>query len=172
MKKQTKGYFLLADRIRGRRLKESMIPAVCSLDSMLYNLTTLHGDYDKLKPWEKRCYQNYNIDSIKRKIISADSSEWKGIIREHLLLMIGSEIGASVADIYLVALVNQRYGEGKDTFFDHIFEAKIADTQNSANAIWTVGKGDGLYLGILNKDGSVADWEFMHAWVKQNDMIH
>ncbi|MFT5871416.1 MAG: hypothetical protein ACI8WT_000334 [Clostridium sp.] len=32
-------------------------------------------------------------------------------------------------------------------------------------AIYQVGKGDGFFLRILNKDGTVRDWEFMKRWV-------
>jgi hypothetical protein len=40
-----------------------------------------------------------------------------------------------------------------------------SDKDNSANAIWQVGKGDGIYLGILNQDGSVKDWDFIKKWI-------
>jgi hypothetical protein len=32
-------------------------------------------------------------------------------------------------------------------------------------AIWQVGKSDGVFLGILNNDGTVKDWDFMNKWV-------
>ena len=39
--------------------------------------------------------------------------------------------------------------------------------KNSAQAIWQVGKGDGVYLGILNLDGTVKDWNFINKWIKE-----
>jgi hypothetical protein len=33
------------------------------------------------------------------------------------------------------------------------------------NAIYQVEKGDGVFLRILNNDGTVKDWEFMYKWV-------
>jgi predicted house-cleaning noncanonical NTP pyrophosphatase (MazG superfamily) len=41
----------------------------------------------------------------------------------------------------------------------------ITDKLNSAQAIWQIGKGDGTYLGVLNDDGSVRDWDFFKKWV-------
>lgn len=38
-------------------------------------------------------------------------------------------------------------------------------------AIWQVGKGDGVYLGILNYDGRIKDWEFFNKWIKSNNDI-
>ncbi|MFR3911900.1 MAG: hypothetical protein ACLTYB_12220 [Clostridium paraputrificum] len=28
-----------------------------------------------------------------------------------------------------------------------------------------VGKGDGIYLGLLNKDGKVLNWDFFNEWI-------
>jgi len=40
--------------------------------------------------------------------------------------------------------------------------------EGSAQAIWQVGKGDGVYLDILYLDGSFRDWEFMRKWLNSN----
>jgi hypothetical protein len=47
-----------------------------------------------------------------------------------------------------------------------VLKNEITDKQNSAQAIWQVGKGDGTYLGILNEDGSVKDWGFFEEWIR------
>ncbi|WP_207652582.1 hypothetical protein [Anaerovirgula multivorans] len=57
------------------------------------------------------------------------------------------------------------YGVGKDVFTKYIFDNEITDKMNSVNAIWTVGKGDGVYLGVLNEDGSIKDIEFIEKWI-------
>jgi len=36
---------------------------------------------------------------------------------------------------------------------------------NSAKAIYTVGKGDGIYLGLLYNDGKIKNWDFFDEWV-------
>lgn len=76
-----------------------------------------------------------------------------------------SNLGASCIDIYLVAYVAVSFGEGREKFFDYIKQTKISDKDNSAQAIWQVGKGDGIYLGILNDDGTIKDWDFFKKWV-------
>ncbi|MCQ6282229.1 hypothetical protein [Bacillus sp. EB600] len=41
----------------------------------------------------------------------------------------------------------------------------------TAQAIWQVGKGDGVYLGILTEDGSIKDWNFFAQWIKGNNQL-
>jgi hypothetical protein len=79
-----------------------------------------------------------------------------------------TDFGASVIDIYLVAYVSETCGVGKIEFFEYIKNKKISEQRNSAQAIWQVGKGDGVYLGILHDDRQVKDWEFMAKWVEGN----
>ena len=42
-------------------------------------------------------------------------------------------------------------------FRNYILNKGISEKERSALAIWQVGKGDGVYLGILNEDGSIKD---------------
>lgn len=97
--------------------------------------------------------------------MSAQPYARKGIIRDHILLMRPSDLGASVIDIYLVAYVAETYGAGKDEFFKYVVRAGISNKTNSAQAIWQVGKGDGVYLGILDENGQLKDWDFIFKWV-------
>ena len=41
----------------------------------------------------------------------------------------------------------------------------ITEKLGSAKAIYQVGKGDGIYLEILNNDGTIKDWNFFEKWV-------
>lgn len=47
----------------------------------------------------------------------------------------------------------------------YIKEMGISQKINAAQAIWQVGKGDGVYLGLLDKDGTIKDVEFFKKWV-------
>lgn len=132
---------------------------------MLSKLAECSGDVSKLKPWEKRSYQAYLIEDIKNKILTEHPSSWRNIIRSHILISSSMDLGASVIDIYLVAYVAENFGTGRERFFQYIKSNNISDKDNSANAIWQVGKGDGAYLGILNQNGSVKDWDFMNKWI-------
>lgn len=42
----------------------------------------------------------------------------------------------------------------------------ITEKLGSAKAIYQVGKGDGVYLEILNNDGTIKDWTFFKKWAK------
>jgi hypothetical protein len=162
------GAFQLPDNINGRSLQSHVIPTVCNVRNMLLKLAAMNGDVQKLKQWEKRSYHAYLIEEIKSSILFANQSQRKDIIRTHLLKHRPSDFGASVIDIYLVAYVAQTYGPGRNTFFEYVKTSGISNNINSAGAIWQVGKGDGVFLGILNDDGTVRDWGFMHQWVHHN----
>ena len=152
--------FTLPDKLKGRSIHEMIIPTVCNLENMLNKLIEVDGDYNKLKQWEKRSYKAYNIDAILDEILYSEPNAWKDIIKNHILDTDVFELGASCIDIYLVAYVAENYGKGKEKLTEYIFSNEISDKINSAQAIWQVGKGDGVYLGVLNNDGTVKDWEF------------
>lgn len=156
----------LPDNLRGRSIHAKVIPTVCNLRNMLSKFSEVDGDFSQLKNWEKRSYKAYNIHDVSGKILQSPKYEWKEIIRGHILSRRPSDFGASVIDIYLVAYVTETFGAGKRKFFEYVMDKGITDKENSAQAIWQVGKGDGVYLSILNEDGSVRDWEFMRKWIE------
>lgn len=157
----------LPDQIMGRNLHSLVIPTVCNLKNMLHKLQSAGGDYTQLKQWEKRSFKAYNIADIKENILNTDSLEWPTLIRNHILEGEKSLFGASCIDIYLVAYVSNEFSVGKKSFSRYIFEKEITEKEKSVNAIWNVGKGDGVYLGILNNDGSIKDYAFIEMWIKR-----
>lgn len=159
---------ILPDNLRGRKLNEKVIPTVCNLKNMLAKLDDLNGDYFKLKGWEKRSYQAYLIDVIQTEILHKSKQEKIESIRKNILKQPPTLLGASCIDIYLVVYVAETHGVGKDIFFEYVKKIGITSNDNSAQAIWQVGKGDGVYLGILHNDGSVKDWNFITNWVNRS----
>ncbi len=157
---------ILPDNLRGRSLTTKIIPTVCNVENMLEKLVAANGDFEQLKPWEKRSYKAYLVDEIKTTILNTSKHKWKDIIRQHILSKRPSDLGASVIDIYLVSYVAETFGPGKDEFFKYVKKSGISDNGNSAQAIWQVGKGDGIYLNILKDNGKVKDWDFMDRWVE------
>jgi len=162
--------FILPDNLNGRSLKSKVIPTVCNLENMLIKFKLVNGDYSQLKQWEKRSYSAYLIDEIKDIIFSSSKIEWKNIVRNHILNSKSFSLGASVIDIYLVAFVSETYGVGKEIFSKYVKDNDITDKDNSVNAIWQVGKGDGVYLDVLNYDGRVKDWEFFNKWINSKNI--
>ena len=160
--------FELPNKLCGRSLHTLIIPTVCNLKNMLNKLVNVNGDFSQLKQWEKRSYKAYKVEDIKDEILNSSKASWKEIIRNHILAGRPLEFGASCIDIYLVAFVAETYGEGKGLFFRYIKENGISDKDNSAQAIWQVGKGDGVYLEILHNNGKVKDWNFVKLWVEGN----
>jgi len=157
--------FVFPNHLRGRSIYEKVIPTVCNLRNMLEKLSGINGDYSQLKPWEKRSYEAYQLDGVKAKILRSKSEDWKAIIRDHILRLDPHELGASCIDIYLVAYVSENHGSGKSRFFQFIMDSRISQKEKTAQAIWQVGKGDGVFLDLLKSDGSIKDYEFFNKWV-------
>lgn len=158
----------LPNTLRGRSVHENVIPTVFSLENMLNKLGLFNGDYSKLKQWEKSSYKAYQIEKIKGAILSATPEQKKTIIKNHILSGNPKDFGAHCVDIYLVAYVAETFGGGKDTFCNYVLNNGISEKENSAGAIWQVGKGDGVYLGVLNNDGTIKDREFFVRWINGN----
>lgn len=160
---------LLPDNLRGVSIHQNVIPTVCNLKNMLNKLKFVSGNYYRLKYWEKRCYKAYKIDKIEHCILDNPADKWQEIIKEHILSRNPKDFGANCIDIYLVAYVAENYGSGRQTFFQYIKDTGISDKKNSAQAIWQVGKGDGVYLNVLYDDGTVKDWDFFARWLNKKD---
>ena len=161
----------LPQNLRGRSIHSNVIPTVCNLKNMLEKLIELKGNDCFLKPWEKRSYKAYQIEKIKLAVMFAPTKETRvQLIKQHILNGDPNDFGPSCIDIYLVAYVAQKYQPGKQAFFDYVLKNGITDKQNSAQAIWQVGKGDGTFLGVLNEDGSVKDWSFFEKWIRGSEV--
>lgn len=157
---------ILPNHLRGRSIHKKVIPTVCNLENMLLTLRSVNGDCSKLKQWEKRSYRAYLTEKIQNSVLHCKEEELKELVRTHIQSVHPIKLGASCIDIYLVAYVAEMYGSGRENFFRYIFENEMTKKENSAQAIWQVGKGDGVYLNILNNDGSVNDWDYIISWTK------
>jgi hypothetical protein len=163
--------YTLPDNIRGRSISNNIIPTVCNLKNTINKLMSVNGAYSQLKQWEKRSYQAYHLVNIQDELLRASSEERIELIRSQILNLHPKDLGASCVDIYLVAYVAENYGPGKKLFFDYIKSSGISEKDNTAQAIWQVGKGDGIYLGLLNEDGTVKDWSFFNAWINSENNL-
>ncbi len=155
----------LSQKLYGHSIFEKVIPTVCSLKSMLHHLIELGGDYSSLKSWEKSCYNSYLLGEIKIELMNSDEENRKLLIRKHLLESSDKGFRANVKCIYVVGYVAKLYGPGKGNLRKFVFENGISDRENSVNAIWSVGKGDGEYLGILDNNGRFYDMDFLRKWI-------
>lgn len=157
--------FLLPTVFRGRNIHVKVIPTVCNLKNMLNNLNENQWQFEKLKQWEKRSYKAYKIDNIIIDLKQSSKGKWIEIIKNNILNLYGEDIGASCLDIYVVGYVAENYGIGIEEMFNWARIKAITEKLGSAKAIYQVGKGDGVYLGILNNDGTIKDWNFFKKWV-------
>lgn len=159
---------ILPDNLRGRDIHTKIIPTVCNLKNMLENLIVVSGHERELKQWERRSYHAYQIDKIRQYIdrlpVSLDC--WIDLVRDRILKVEPDTLGANCLDIYLVAYIAENHGAGRGNVINYIMSSEITSRVNSAQAIWQVGKGDGVFLSILHDDGTVKDWNFIAKWIK------
>jgi hypothetical protein len=156
---------LLPPFFRGRDNYELVIPTVCNLSNMLNKLESVKGDTTQLESWHLRSYKAYNIEAYQNQIMGQPDQVKKTKIRDHILQNFPANFGANCMDIYLVGYVAHTVEPGQDAFFHYLLNHGITKKTNSMKAIWQVGKGDGIFLNILNKDGSIGDWDFVKAWI-------
>lgn len=156
--------YKLPNNLKGKNIHTDVVPSVCNLKNMLCKLMSVGGDVCLLTSWEKKCYDSYKIDDIKYDLMITNESNWKDIIKTHILNNHPDYFGASCIDIYLVAYIAESYGSSKEIFFKYI-SSNITRENSLVEAIWMVGKGDGEFLDILNSDGSVKDWNFINKWI-------
>lgn len=158
--------FELPESLRGKKINsEKIIPTVCNLKNMLRSLEDCNWKYSSLRQWEQTSYRHYNISKIQGLLMRASEEERIRVIREYILEEDFNSLGASPFDIYIVAYVSENIDASREEFIEYCLSKNMAGTRNSANAIYQVGKGDGVYLGILYEDGRVKDWDFMYRWV-------
>ena len=158
----------LPNILRGRNIFSKVIPTVCNLKLMLKHLEECQWKYENLPKWAMPSFRAYKIDRIITKLITSSKEQWKDIIRNHILSLYADDIGASLVDIYFVAYCAEHYGVGLKNILKLAMEKHISENENSANAIYAVGKGDGIYLNILNDDGTIKDYEFFRKWLEIN----
>jgi predicted house-cleaning noncanonical NTP pyrophosphatase (MazG superfamily) len=162
----TQEKFELPRNLRGRSIHLNVIPTVSNLKNVFDKLILVDGDVSQLKQWEKRSFAAYQINKIKREVMNAPTKDSRtNLVKQHILNQDPNDLGASCIDIYLVAYVAENVKPGKQAFNEYVMNQGITDKPNSAQAIWQVGKGDGTYLGVLQEDGSVRDWDFFRKWV-------
>jgi hypothetical protein len=159
---------ILPSMLQGRSIHTNVIPTMCNLRNMLDKLFLVNGDVSQLEQWEQQSYKAYNLEEIQIELLQTSNDQERiDLIRNHILNGEPVDFGANCIDIYLVAYVAEMFGPGRQTFFQYIKEQGISEEENSTNAIWQVGRGDGEYLQILSGDGSVLDWNFIALWIKK-----
>ncbi|MGD6856700.1 hypothetical protein [Bacillus infantis] len=155
----------LPETIGGRNIHERVIPTVCNLENMINKLFLLNGDVQKLNAWEKSCFKAYCLEKLKLPLLVSGKNTRIELLREHILKNNPKDLGANCICIYLVAYVSEKIGGGRNNFFEYVKNSGISEKAGSAQAMWQVGKRNGVYLKILNDDGSVRDWEFFSEWL-------
>lgn len=157
--------FDLPDNIKGRNLFEDVIPSIGSLEKTLIDLKEAEGNFTYLELGEKRSYGAYCIENVEKKLLRSKEDKWIELLQDHILKTDPFDLGPNALALYLVAYVSETYGQGQERFNEYIIERKISSHIEDALAIWEVGILDGLYLELLNEDGTVADWNFFKKWV-------
>lgn len=155
----------LKDVLRERSINSKVIPCACSLKEVLLHLSEKNWNISKLKKYEKSCCEAYKLNQVLSMLKEFEEKYWPEIMKINVLSTYGEDIGANCAAIYLVGYVSEKMGIGEHMMKEYCKLAGITEKEICVKAIYNTGKNDGEYLGILNEDGTVADWDFLEKWV-------
>lgn len=155
----------LKDVIRERSINSKVIPSACNLKDVLNHLKEKNWNISRLKKYEKNCYDAYKINEVLYMLKEFEEKYWPEIMKINVLSTYGEDIGANCASMYLVGYVAENMGSGENMMQEYCKLAGITEKDICVKAIYNTGKNDGEYLGVLNKDGTVADWDFFEKWV-------
>ncbi len=153
--------------LRGRALNREIRPVNITLERLLRRLDGVSWDYSSLSLYARNVFDAYKLDRISEQLKGADKKQRKAIIRKHILSLYGSDIGDNCLAVYLIAYcADQSPGkplpEAVKLFYK---KAGIVKKPYQINAIVNIGKGDGIFLGILDSEGNAADLVFMRKWL-------
>ncbi|GEM_PF-747558 len=155
----------LKEIFRERSINNKIIPSACNLRMVLLHLRDNSWNISKLKKYERGCYNSYKLDEVIKLLKNYDEEYWPEILRLNVLSIYGNDIGANCASVYLVGYVAEKMGPGEEMVQEYCKLSGITDKELSMKAIYNTGKGDGEYLGILNENGAISDWDFFEKWV-------
>ncbi|MFI8577804.1 hypothetical protein ACIGEL_19115 [Rossellomorea aquimaris] len=100
--------------LKRRNILQNVIPTVCNIKNMLDKLDLYQGDETILKSWEKRCFSNYRLNTIKEHLVIVSTENRLHVLRKHILSLEPHELRSNVLDIYIIAFIAETYGPGKD----------------------------------------------------------
>lgn len=155
----------LKDVLRERNINRKIIPSACNLKDVLTHLKERNWNISRLKRYEKSCWDAYKLDAVLVMLKEFEEKYWPEILKINMLSTYGDDIGANCASIYLVGYVAENMGVGEHMMQEYCKLAGITEKEICVKAIYNTGKNDGEYLGVLNADGTVADWDFFEKWV-------
>lgn len=155
--------------LRGRAIQTgNVVPTVARLINVINIIQNVNEvNPDSLRSYERTCLKKYNLtNTVLSEILHPlNGDDWISIVRRHILANNFPPLGVHPFTIYTVAWIAQNYGSGATAFREAAQELELGGTDKSINAIWQVGKRDGVDLELLNNDGSVADWSFFRQWL-------
>lgn len=159
-------------RVLGGRAIQTgnVVPTVARFKNIITQIQTINQvNPEGLRSYERASLNKYYLTNTDPTEIlnPMDGDDWISIVRRHILANNFPPLGVHPFTIYTVAWIAQKYGPGVTKFRETAQELKLGGTDKSINAIWQVGKCDGVDLELLNNDGSVADWSFFRHWLIQ-----
>jgi len=156
--------------LRGRQIQQgNVVPTVARLSNIIQQMNNAQQvDPATLRYYEIACLRKYDLTfDLRQEIINPQNGDdWISIVRRNILAMTFPPLGVHPFTIYTVAWIAEHYEGGRQTFLQIASDMHLAGTENSINAIWTVGRRDGMDLELLNNDGTVADWGFFRHWIE------
>jgi len=153
--------------LRGRNIIENIEPKTQTISKLLSELDRNDWDRSKLVKKYNNLLNDYRLETVLVKLKEAKQEKRIKIIKNQILELYGEEISSRYVCIYLVGYckslnledslrknVNKLCINGGVSYSSYMIK-KIIDS----------GINDGVYLEILNKDGTIKDQTFFRNWI-------
>lgn len=153
--------------LRGRDIIENIEPKKLTISELLNELEKKSWDRTRLGKRYNNLIDDYKLGALLMKLKEVNKEKRTKIIKNEILELYGDEISSKYVCIYLVAYctsLNLNYSLRK-IVAEMFNEAGLSYTYYKIKKIIDSGINDGVYLGILNTDGSIKDELFFKNWI-------
>lgn len=161
----------LPDILRGRNIIEKIEFKKQSLKELIIELEDTDWEKDKLLKKYRGLLDDYKLNQLLTILKNSRKEDWIKIIKKNILDLYGNEISNKYVCIYLVGYCANLCLENSldDTLNKFLIDKGEKYTYYKIKKIIDSGINDGVYLGILNSNGSIKDEIFFRNWIYKEE---
>lgn len=153
--------------LRGRNIINNIEPMKKTLKELLCELERNDWDKSRLIKNYSNLLNEYKLEAELIRIKEAKYEKRVKIIKNHILKLYGNEISNKYICIYLVGYCTSLNLDGSIKMIINKLCTDVGVRYSSymIKKIIDSGINDGVYLGILNNDGTIKDQVFFRNWI-------
>lgn len=153
--------------LRGRNIIENIEPKKQTLKELLSELEKNDWNRSRLLKKYNSLLDDYKLETVLIQLKEAKEEKWVKIIKNQILKLYGDEIMNKYVCIYLVGYCTSLNLEDslRKIVNKLCIDGGISYSSYKIKKIIDSGINDGVYLGILNNDGTIKDQTFFRNWI-------